>query len=431
MVHIDFEALEVVVLTGGQYPELTRERQKPAASRQDRVIARIVLQRGAQCGEHALATDDVEVDRLAREATKMRGLARVFRAHAFEPVVKPELRGHRQVAPDPERAAEAIVTDDREVAPVLGIRAIRLQNAGVAEVVLGVGKQQRGTGHPGAAEKSRIQKAQAQRRLALRHRGGHSERHAGSAEIRLRQVEARIRGQRACIALRIGVGRQPHRQVVDHDRVALGDVDHEHDQSALTALAQRELDVSEKTGAEQAVARQLDFGIVYVEHIPGCEWHVTQDDARAGPRVATDLDGLQRVTNSRFIEPAPAGLSSALCAGRAQGAATRIRDGLGGRCRRGTRRRGIRRGRVVVGAPGVERGRGGLQSRGRRGSGRRKWLCTCGRNYENCCERERECEPGGGIPRSLGALGSMHDTGKSSARNRSPRDNCGGSGRAG
>ena len=103
-------------------------------------------------------------------ATQVRGLIRIIGGDALEAIVQPELGRDREVAADAQRPAEALVADDREVARIAGVSAVGLQHAGVAEVVLGVGEQQRGAGHPGAAEEGRIQKAQAQVPLSARAR---------------------------------------------------------------------------------------------------------------------------------------------------------------------------------------------------------------------------------------------------------------------
>ena len=58
---------------------------------------------------------------------------------------------------------------------------------------------------------------------------------------------------------------QSHPEIVDHQRIALDDVDDEHDVAAVVALSKRELDAREEPGAEQPIAGELDLGIVDVE----------------------------------------------------------------------------------------------------------------------------------------------------------------------
>ena len=117
----------------------------------------------------------------------------------------------------------------------------------------------------------------------------------GAREVRLGDRRAAVRGERLARAARVDVGREAEPEVVDDDRVALDDVDDEDDVAAPRPAPERELHVAKEARAEEPEARQLELGVVDVEHVAGVEGHVAEHDAREGLRVAAHLDALERV----------------------------------------------------------------------------------------------------------------------------------------
>ena len=187
---------------------------------------------------------------------------------------------------------------------------------------------------------------------------------------------AAVRGEGLGRAARIDVGRETEPEVVDDERVALGDVDDEDDVAALGAAPERELDVAEEARAEQAEARELELRVVDVEHVAGAER--ARSAGRRGrascvlPRTSIALERVfQAYRAGRAYHPA-GGARRGGHRGRG-GSRSRRRAGSGGADRGGRRLRrfdGVGRARLGGGtrrrALGLDAPRGnGLSSRER------------------------------------------------------------------
>ena len=328
------------------------------------MVAGVVLQRRSQRREHAVAGQDVEVDRLPIDAAEMRRGPRQRRVDRLEAIVKPELRGDGEVPPDAERPPKARVLGDREVLDAGKLRRIVVAHAVVSEEVLGVVEEQGPSGHPPAAEERRVEEPDLERELILgeAERERRAEGDARARQVGLGNVEPRVGCEGPSLSLRIRVLGEPHPEVVDDDRVALDDLDDENDEPASRSLLQREDDVAEEARTQQAVAGELDPRVVDVEGIADLERHVAQHDPRTGLRVSTNLDALEGVSDGALglLGPLDGGLGGAL-----SGAGGRAAGGFFG----GIGRVGSVGGRPrSAGAPGV--GRGGRRlAVGRRGRG--------------------------------------------------------------
>ena len=167
---------------------------------------------------------------------------------------------------DADQAAEALVADDGEVLRDR-LRRIVDEHVAVAEEVLRVVVEELRLGGPRRAQEVRVAEARAERELTIGERDRAAERDAGAGEVRLRDVDAAVRGERPRAAVRLGVGGEAEPEVVDDDRVALDDVDDEDDVPALRAAAERELHVAEEAGAEETEAREEQLLVVDVERV--------------------------------------------------------------------------------------------------------------------------------------------------------------------
>ena len=86
-----------------------------AARRQERLVAGVVDDRGAQRREDARPAGEHEVDRLDVEPAMVARGERHLRVDLLEPVVEEDLRRDAEVVPEAEAGAEALVRKDGEV----------------------------------------------------------------------------------------------------------------------------------------------------------------------------------------------------------------------------------------------------------------------------------------------------------------------------
>ena len=167
-------------------------RDEVPARREDRLVARVVHDRGAQGREHARPADEHEVNRLDVEPAVVARGERDLRVDLLEPVVEEDLRRDPEVVPEADAGAEALVLQDRVV--LLGLR--RDQHVPEAEEVARAVVEELGLGDPVRASELRVREPRPQRELAVGDGERAAERDPRAGEVRLGDRRAAVGGER-------------------------------------------------------------------------------------------------------------------------------------------------------------------------------------------------------------------------------------------